>query len=77
MDEQVASLAKELNVSEECANDVFYLRSRSRWSSELEAELIALHKAGKRPDINEFGCTPETAQALLESVREALGSDAL
>lgn len=34
-----------------CANDVVYLRSRSRWTEHLEAELIKLHIAGNPPNI--------------------------
>lgn len=58
-DETVAyikQLAVELNASEECAMDVFYLRTRSRWTQELENELIQLHKSGVRPNMCEFGC---------------------
>ena len=53
----VKHLAKELGVSENCASDVAYLRTRSRHSSELEGKLIELHKAGTPPNINEFGCS--------------------
>jgi hypothetical protein len=59
-DEHVAyvkHLAKELGVSEDCASDVAYLRTRSRHSSELESKLIELHKVGTPPNINEFGCS--------------------
>ncbi len=67
MYEEVAkSLSVELGISFECAADVHYLRSRNRWTQELEAELIALHKAGNHPNINEFGCTTETGKALLK-----------
>lgn len=34
-------------LSEECASDVSYLRTRSRHTPELEERLIASHKAGK------------------------------
>jgi GAF domain-containing protein len=53
--EYVESLAQELGVSVECAEDVNYLRSRSRHTEELEAELIRLHKEGNPPNIFEFG----------------------
>lgn len=65
-------LAKQLDVSEECASDVWYLRSRHRHTLELEAELIRLHKAGTPPDIFNFGVTPETQQALLDTVLREL-----
>lgn len=58
-DEHVAyekQLSSELGISEECARDVVYLRTRSRHTPELEEELIALHKAGTPPNVNEFGC---------------------
>lgn len=50
----IQNLAKELNVSEGCAADVWYLRTRSRWTHELEAELIRLHRAGTPPNVCEF-----------------------
>jgi len=53
-DEQVKhmqNVAKELGISESCANDVVYLRTRSRWSEELELELIKLHNEGNPPNI--------------------------
>ena len=64
-------LASIFNVSESCATDIWYLRSRNRWTQVLEDELIALFKAGTRPNMNEFGCTPETGEALLNA---AIGS---
>lgn len=51
----VESLAQELGVSVKCAEDVNYLRSRSRHTEELEAELIRLHKEGNPPNVFEFG----------------------
>jgi hypothetical protein len=48
-------LAAELEVSDECACDVWYLRTRSRHTPELEAELIKLHKVGTPPNMCEFG----------------------
>jgi hypothetical protein len=54
-DKFVKNLTKELNVSVHCANDIVYLRSRSRWTQELEDELIKLHKEGNPPNIFEFG----------------------
>ena len=68
---ELPDLAKEFNVSESCATDIWYLRSRNRWTQVLEDELIALFKAGTRPNMNEFGCTPETGEALLNA---AIGS---
>lgn len=62
-------LAEEMNISILCARDVLYLRTRKRWSLELEKELIALHAAGVHPNMCEFGCTAETAAALLWTAR--------
>ena len=66
------NLAQAAQVSDECVSDVEYLRSRSRWSNDLELELIALHKAGTPPNVNDFGCTPETGKALLDAVLATL-----
>lgn len=54
INEYVANLAKEMNISEECALDVWYLRTRSRHTKEKELELIELHKNGTPPNICEF-----------------------
>jgi hypothetical protein len=57
-------LSKELGVSERCASDVIYLRTRSRWSHWLEAELIHAHASGEDVDVNSFGVTRETQARL-------------
>ena len=41
------ALAKELNVSEECANAIVYLRSRSRHTQAQEDQLIARDHDGR------------------------------
>ncbi len=51
----IDELSRTLGVSRSCANDVMYLRTRSRWTEELEAELIRLHKDGTPPNVMEFG----------------------
>ena len=51
----IRELAKDLDITETCAFDVYYLRGRSRWSEELEAELIGLHKDHNPPNMCEFG----------------------
>ena len=53
--EEMQKLAGELNISSSCAADVFYLRTRSRWTPKLEAELIRLHREGNPPNICDFG----------------------
>lgn len=52
---EIKKIATELEVSDSCAMDIFYLRGRSRWTQELEDELIELHKNGSPPNICEFG----------------------
>lgn len=47
----IKKLAKDLKITEHCAQDVWYLRTRSRWTQELEKELIRLHRAGTPPNI--------------------------
>ena len=51
----IQQMAKEMNISQACAMDVWYLRSRSRHTPELEAELIRLHSIGNPPNVMEFG----------------------
>lgn len=74
-DEVVHDLAKELSVSESCARDIFYLRSRSRWSQELEDELIHLHQKGERPNMNDFGVTSETQSNLANAISTSKHAD--
>lgn len=62
------------DVDEACAIDILYLRTRNRWTADLEKELIDLHKAGIPPNIMEFGCTVETGEALLSQAEEVLAS---
>lgn len=50
----IQEVAKKLEISEDAASDVVYLRTRSRWSEETEKELIRLHKAGNPPNIMEW-----------------------
>lgn len=67
---RAAALAESLNITEACAADVIYLRTRNRWTPELEKELIRLHKEGNPPNVMDFGCTPETGQALMNIAEE-------
>lgn len=57
LEQMIQDLAKELNCSYACAGDVWYLRQRSRWTQELEDELILLYAEGTPPNVMEFGCT--------------------
>lgn len=55
MDGHVLRVSKELGVSIACASDVVYLRGRSRWTQELEDELVQMDKVGDpRPNIFEW-----------------------
>jgi len=49
INDDITSLMKEKNISWECAADVSYLRTRSRWKQEHEDELIRLHSIGEPP----------------------------
>lgn len=73
-DEQTRLLSKELGISSACASDVVYLRTRHRHTPELEKQLIELHQAGTPPNIFEFGVTPATQKALIDTVNAAMSS---
>lgn len=51
---EMQRLSQELNISNECAMHVQYLRSRSRWTAEKERELISLYAQGNPPKLGEF-----------------------
>lgn len=51
---QIQELAKELRCSQECAEAVFYFRTRSRYDSFLEKELVDIYNDGGRVNINEW-----------------------
>jgi len=67
MEQYMRDLATELGVSVNCAHDVWYLRTRSRHTPELEAELIARWAAGIYTDISNFGVTEDT-QSYIRSI---------
>ena len=48
------SLMKEFNLSRGGASDVLYLRSRSRWTPELEKELISIYQRGDSVNVFEW-----------------------
>lgn len=62
LEEYLTNLAQELGCSKVCAADVWYLRQRSRYTPELEDELIAKHAAGEPINICEFGHTKKKVQ---------------
>jgi hypothetical protein len=67
LEQYMRDLATELGVSVNCAHDVWYLRTRSRHTPELEAELIARWAAGIPPNIGSFGVTEDT-QSYIRSI---------
>jgi len=73
LEQYMRDLAAELGVSASCAQDVWYLRTRSRHTPTLEAELIALHAAGSPPNMCDFGVTKIT-QGEIRKVCENVGS---
>lgn len=56
VEKEVTKIQKTLGVSREVAFDVRYLRSRPCYTSELEAQLLIDHAAGKK--INIFVWSP-------------------
>ena len=54
------------------AEDVLYLRSRNRWSSELENELVRYIKEGIPYNLMEFGVTKQTQQKLIDDAENII-----
>jgi hypothetical protein len=51
LNKEAEGIAKEFDVSLECALDIQYLRTRSRWTKKAEDELIRMDKEeGKQPN---------------------------
>lgn len=49
---EVARIRDELDVSVEAADSIFYLRTRSRWSEDKEAMIVAAYRRGvELPDV--------------------------
>lgn len=69
-EDRVAAELMRQGMSRNCALDVAYLRTRSRHTPELEARLIASHKAGRMilicdwPDHEDGNYDPLTGQSL-------------
>jgi hypothetical protein len=70
--DEIQYIQKTLNVTDACAADIIYLRTRQRHTLELEQQLIRLHELGTPPNIMEFGVTKETQERLMSQVREEL-----
>lgn len=64
-DEVSQLMAQHPGMTEACAMDVSYLRTRSRHTPELEARLIAEHKAGNKINISDWPPEPESHACLL------------
>ena len=61
LQEETKQISESLGVSMGCASDIQYLRTRSRWSQELENNLIDMDKKGlPLPNICDYGVTEET-----------------
>lgn len=73
--EPVSDIMALYSIDQESAWKVFYLRSRYRWTIDLEQELVRKLKRGARPNVCEFGVTPETQQALLSEVMRRIEED--
>lgn len=72
MNSQLEIIAAEKGCSINCAGDILYLRTRSRWSQELEQALVTAHAEGKKVNIYEFGVTPETQDRLLKTATDSI-----
>ena len=70
--DEIGHAQQTLNVSERCAADILYLRTRQRHTLELEQQLIRLHELGTPPNILDFGVTKETQERLMSKVRDEL-----
>ena len=70
MNRYMSELATELGVSVKCVEDVWYLRTRSRHTPELEAELIALHAVGTPPNMCDFGVSEKTQNFIREACQD-------
>ena len=70
--EENRALAKELGVSPQCAYDVSYLRTRHRWSEELEKDLIKAHADGVEVNVCDFGVTEKTQQEIQDLIDDVI-----
>ncbi len=57
--DNIQKFATSMNITQECAMDVLYLRSKKRHTRELENKLIELHRKGTPPKIETFGFSEE------------------
>lgn len=48
-------IIQEKQVSRLAAWDIWYFRTRSRWSAELEQQIIDGHRQGNPPDVHTLG----------------------
>jgi hypothetical protein len=64
---EVEEIKEEKQVSRACAFDIWYLRTRGRYTQEFENRIVDLHRDGKPVDIEEFGCTEDSERRLWEN----------
>lgn len=74
LNKHVANVATSMGISQACAADVVYLRTRNRHTDELEAELIHLHQIGTPPNMCEFGVTEKTQAALMTAINAEINN---
>jgi hypothetical protein len=60
------------DLSENHFESVLYLRSRKRWTQELEDQLIEKLKAGESVNMNEFGVTTDSLAAMEKLIDEVV-----
>ena len=70
--DEIQQIMDELKVSEICASNIRYLRTRNRWNQTLEERLIQAHQDREEVNIFEFGVTEETMKALIDGASEIL-----
>lgn len=67
---ELGALADTLGITYAQASDVLYLRSRCRWTQELENELFELYKNGETPLIYDFGVNEQSKERMKKIVGE-------
>lgn len=67
---KISQIQKELGCSDRAASDVWYLRTRTRHTPELEKALLDAHARGEPVNVMEFGCTEDTGRALMQAALE-------
>lgn len=71
---KIGQIQKELGCSNQAASDVWYLRTRTRHTPELEQALLDAHARGEPVNVMTFGCTEDTGRALMQAALEKAAS---